>query len=222
VKAKKAVAEKACGYVKDGMVVGLGTGSTAELAIKRLGELDLDIQGIPSSVRTEGLARSVGIDIVPWKEFLEKKPRIDLDIDGADRVDPDWNLIKGGGGAHTREKIVANASRLFYCIVDDSKLVKKLAGSFPIAVEVRPDSVDSVKRELAGYGASKLRMRDQKVFITDNSNYILDFSLSVGEPVERLEVDINEIPGVVDNGLFTRRKPDRVFVGYPDGRVDTL
>ncbi|MBN2518548.1 MAG: ribose 5-phosphate isomerase A [Candidatus Altiarchaeota archaeon] len=248
--AKKAAANMAADFVEDGMVVGLGTGSTAELAVKRLGgrvSTGLRIRGVPSSVAIEKLARREGIDVIPYedflkeniiydniplealenpqnfqKNFLKKHTPIDITIDGADRVGPTFDLIKGGGGAHVREKVVANASKLFYVVVDETKMVKNLASSFPVAVEVSGDSVEEVKKKLAKYGDVTLRHREGKVFISDNSNYILDVSLRVGEPIVRLEVDLNSIPGVIDNGLFTLRKPDRVFVGHFDGRVEIV
>ncbi len=224
---KRASAEKACELVKDKMKVGLGTGSTAEWAIKRLGERarddGLDIVCVPSSKRTEELAKIVKLPLISYGEFLQRDLKLDIDIDGTDRVDPEFRLIKGGGGAQTREKAVANASKLFLCVADESKLVPKLIGSFPLPVEVIPDYYRDAASKLRAFGHPKLREKSGKVFITDNSNYILDIdlSLSVGEP-ERLEVDINRIPGVVDNGFFTRRRPDKVFVGYPDGRVKVL
>lgn len=222
--AKKAAAEKACELVKPGMKVGLGTGSTAEFAIKRLGEMvkeGLDITGVPSSKKTEYLAKLVRIPLIPYGDWVHETIKLDIDIDGADAVDPEFRLIKGGGGAHTREKRVASASKLFCCVVDKTKLVPKLVGSFPLPVEVIPDYYHEAARKLTHFGHVKRREGGGKVFITDNANYILDVSLSVGEP-ERLEVDINRIPGVVDNGFFTRRRPERVFVGQPDGSVKVL
>jgi ribose 5-phosphate isomerase A len=222
--AKRLAAEKACELVKSGMKVGLGTGSTAEWAIKRLGEMaaeGLDIQGVPSSKATEKLAMLAKVPLISYADFIEDDIKLDIDIDGADRVDPKFRLIKGGGGAHTREKRVANASKLFACVVDSTKMVPKLIGSFPIPVEVIPDYYREAALKLKQYGPVKRRERDGKVFITDNSNYILDVSLSVGEP-DRLEVDLNRIPGAVDNGFFTKRRPEKVFVGYPDGSVKVL
>lgn len=222
--AKKAAAEKACELVKDGMKVGLGTGSTAAWAIKRLGgmvEEGLDIKGVPSSKNTEKLARLAKIPTIAYEDFLRNEIRLDINIDGADRADPEFRLIKGGGGAHTREKKVAMASKLFCCVIDSTKLTNKLVGSFPLPVEVIPDYYRVAAGRLKEYGHVKRRETDGKVFITDNANYILDVSLSVGEP-DRLEVDMNKIPGVVDNGFFTRRRPDLVYVGYPDGSVKVL
>jgi ribose 5-phosphate isomerase A len=220
--AKKNAAEKAVEFVKDGDLVGLGTGSTAEWAIKKLGELvkeGLDIQGVPSSKAIDALAQKVDLPLIPYEEFIRDELALNIDIDGADCVDPDFNLIKGGGGAHTREKRVANASEMFYCVVDEKKLVDKLAGSFPLPVEVMPEDLDEAVRGLRTYGFVKQRQKDGKLFISDNANYILDVSLNVGEPVKGLEVDINNIPGVVDNGLFTIRRPDAVIVGRLNGEV---
>ncbi len=224
--AKKAAAEAACRHIKSGMVVGLGTGSTTEFAIRRIAERvkrGLKISAVPTSKATEKLALSLGIPLVDYNEFLESGKQADIDIDGADCVDPLFRLIKGRGGAHTREKKIAVASKRFYCIVDTTKLVEELIGSVPIPVEVEPNRWEEVADSLLRFGRAELREKRGKVFITDNSNYILDLSpnADVGEP-ERLEVDINRVPGVVDNGLFTKRLPDILFVGHPDGSVRVL
>lgn len=222
--AKKASADAACAMIKDGMKIGLGTGSTAEYAIKKIGELieeGYDLRGVPSSRRTESVAKSVRIPLIPYGEFIANPITLDINIDGADRIDPQFRLIKGGGGAHTREKQVAEMSKLFCCIADQSKLVPKLVGSFPLPVEVEPDLYREACAELKDLGELRLREIKGKVFITDNSNYVVDVSLTVGEP-ERLEVDINKIPGVVDNGFFARRRPELVFVGDPNGKVQKL
>lgn len=223
--AKKAAAEKACELVKNKMKVGLGTGSTAEWAIKRLGERiakeKLDIIGVPSSKRTAELARIVKIPIVAYEDWVHEPFKLDINIDGADRVDPDFQLIKGGGGAQTREKKVAENSKVFCCVVDSTKMVPKLVGSFPIPVEVIPEYYREAAKKLALFGPVKRREGKGKVFITDNANYILDVSLSVGEP-SRLEVDMNRIQGVVDNGIFAKRRPELVFVGHPDGSVKVI
>jgi ribose 5-phosphate isomerase A len=219
--AKKASAEAACELVKDGMKVGLGTGSTSEWAVKRLGEMvaeGMDIVAVPSSIGIHKLAELVKVPVIPYENFLDESFRLDINIDGADRIDPDFNLIKGGGGAHTREKQVAIRSKLFCCVADETKLVPKLIGSFPLPVEIIPDYYQEAMAELKHIGDCKRREKEGKVFISDNSNYVVDISLSVGEP-SRLEVDINRIPGVVDNGFFTRRTPEKVFIGYPDGKV---
>lgn len=140
---------------------------------------------------------------------LDVHPEIDLDIDGADEIDKNFNLIKGGGGAHTMEKIVANASRNFIVIADHTKIVDKL-GNFPVPIEIYPDKQKSVEDELRKMGGiPKLRGN----FKTDNGNFILDTKFIIKNPAE-LEERINSISGVVDNGIFSKRKPDIVIVGY--------
>jgi ribose 5-phosphate isomerase A len=202
---KKTAAEKAVGYIRDGMVVGLGTGSTAEYAIKKIADRKLDITGIPTSERTEKLARKRGIQLASIEEYGE----IDVDIDGADEVDPEFNLIKGGGGAHTREKRVAEKAKTFIVVVDHMKLVKKL-GSFPVAVEVKPSEKETAEEELRKLGGIPT-VREN--FTTDNGNVIIDAKFSIKNP-QKLEEEINKILGVVENGIFSRRKPDIVVVGY--------
>ena len=206
---KKTAAIKAVDYIGDGMVVGLGTGSTAEYAIreiaKRISAKRLsDIVGIPTSKRTEKLAEELGISL----GSLDKFDSIDVDIDGADEVDSDFNLIKGGGGAHTMEKRVAVKSRQFIVVVDHSKMVKKL-GKFPVAVEVIPQWVESVTEELRRMGG---RPELRENFKTDLGNIILDTKFDRID-AEMMENRINLIDGVVDNGIFSRRKPEIVIVG---------
>lgn len=219
---KRGAAEEAVKLVKEGMLVGLGTGTTANFAIEALGRRvkdGLKITGVPTSIATEKLARQQGIPMVSYEEFVRKKMKPDIDIDGADRVDPDSNLIKGGGGCHTREKVVAKASKNFVVIVDEGKLSKKLF-TFPVAVEVVPNKVESVAKKLSKYGKTELRKRNDKVFVTDNSNNILDLTVSKlnSKPAE-LEVEINKIDGVVDNGVFALRKPDVIIVGCSDRTI---
>ncbi len=202
---KKTAAEMAVDFIEDGMVIGLGTGSTAEYAIKRLAEKNLDIIAVPTSRRTERLAGELGIPLASMNEYRE----IDVDIDGADEIDPDFNLIKGGGGAHTWEKRIAEKSNTFIVIVDHTKLVKKL-GNFPVAIEVEPSERDSVEEELKHLGGiPELR----KNFRTDNGNVIVDTKFDIKEPHE-LEERLNSIPGVIENGIFSKRKPEIVIVGY--------
>jgi len=207
---KRSAGEKAAEYVKDGMVVGLGTGSTVEYTIKkiaaRIREENLRITGIPTSIATEKLARDEKIPLAS----LNEHPVVDLDIDGADEVDGNFNLIKGGGGAHTREKIVASASKEFIVVAGSSKKVSRL-GNFPVPVEVLPLAVEFVKSELIKLsGNPKLREN----FITDNGNRILDTKFEIKNP-KKLEVELNSIPGVVDNGIFAHRKPEKVI--FADG-----
>ncbi len=205
---KKAAGEKAVDYVKDGMVIGLGTGSTAKYFIERLAkriqEESLDLTAIPTSVASENLAKRLGVKV----SNLSEHPAIDLDVDGADEVDPKYNLIKGGGGAHTREKIVASASKEFIVIVDEAKLVNRL-GNFPVAVEVIPFAEGYVMKEIEGLGGIA---KKRAGFVSDNGNVVLDARFNIVDPI-RLEKDMNEIPGVVENGIFAKRRPEKVIVG---------
>jgi ribose 5-phosphate isomerase A len=217
---KKLAAEKAVKYVKDGMIVGLGTGSTTEYALKKLGELikdGLNIKGIPTSMHTRKIAKEQNIPLTT----LEENPEIDLTIDGADEVDSHLNVIKGGGGALTREKIIAYHSKKEIIIVDDSKVVKALGIDCPLPVEVVKFGWQSTKKALEKFGCTvELRKIMNEPYITDNSNYILDCDFErIAEP-EQLEKDINSIPGVVENGLFIGLV-DEAIVGSKQG-IKTL
>ena len=198
---KKEVGEIAADYVKDGMVVGLGTGSTVFYTITKLAQLvqqGLSIKGIPTSLQTEKLAREHGIPLVSFKEINH----IDLTIDGADEVNTDLHLIKGGGGALLREKIIAKAADTFIVVADSRKMVDTL-GSFPLPVEVIPFGVEMTGKYIEELGGKpSLRQKNGSPYLTDNGNYILDCSfLEILQPGD-LERDLNLIPGVVDNGLF--------------------
>jgi ribose 5-phosphate isomerase A len=201
--AKRAAAQAACAFVKDGDVVGLGTGSTADLAVQHLGELvqkGLRIRGVPTSLRTAGHAREVGIPLVE----LSDVEAIDVTIDGADEVDPRLDLIKGLGGALLREKVVASITRRQIIVVDPSKIVDRLGTRSPLPVEVLPFGAPVVARKLAAKGMrATLRQKDGRAFVTDNGNHVLDvrFDHGIGAP-HSLERDLNNIPGVVENGLF--------------------
>lgn len=200
---KKLAGEESVKYIKDGMIVGLGTGSTVEYTLKKLGEKvkdGLNIQGIPTSIHTKRIAKEVEIPLTT----LDENPEIDLTIDGADEVDSYLNLIKGGGGALTREKIIAFNSKKVIIVIDDSKVVKALGIDFPLPVEVIKFGWTSTKKTLEGFGCEvKLReIMENEPFITDNGNYILDCEFERIENPEQLEIDINLIPGVVENGLF--------------------
>ena len=213
---KKLAAEKAVEYVEDGMTLGLGTGSTVEYALKKLGEKvkgGLKVKGIPTSMHTRKLAKKYKIPFTS----LEENPEIDLTIDGADEVDSNLNLIKGGGGALTREKIIASNSKKEIIIVDDSKVVKALGIDCPLPVEVVKFGWQSTKKALEKFGCTvELRKIMDEPFITDNSNYILDCDFEhIAEP-EQMEKDINNIPGVVENGLFIGLV-DEVIVGSKQG-----
>jgi len=200
---KKLAGEKAVEHIEDGMVIGLGTGSTAEYTLRKLGELvrdGLKIKGIPTSVHTKKIAQEEKIPLTT----LEENPVIDVTIDGADEVDSDINLIKGGGGALVREKIIAFNSKKVIIVIDDSKVVKCLGIDFPLPVEVVKFGWTSTKKTLEKLDCNvELRqVMGNEPFITDNSNYILDCEFErILEP-EQLEIDINNIPGVVENGLF--------------------
>ncbi len=188
--------------VKNGQIVGLGTGSTAYFAIKelerRIRDEALDILGIPTSKATEKIAETSGIPLTTLQEHDE----IDIDIDGADQVDSRLNLVKGGGGAHLREKVVASNSKRVVIIVDESKLTSKL--SYPVPVEVLPFSWMPVKKKLESLGSlPELRMAGDAPFLTDNQNYIIDCDFGVIEDPGALEAEINSITGVVENGIFT-------------------
>ena len=213
--AKQAAAHKAVAYIKDGMIVGLGTGSTAFWAIQYLAEKvqqGLRVTAIATSDETEKIARQCGIAVVE----LDTVDHIDIDIDGADEIDGEMNLIKGGGGALLREKIVAAASREFIVIADNSKQVEVL-GKFPLPVEIIPFGWRHTAAQLAALGCyTLLREREDKTFITDNGNYILDCHFSSITDPATLEQRINNIPGVVESGLFVKMAR-RIILGYSDG-----
>lgn len=198
---KQRSAEGACEYVKDGMIVGLGTGSTAEFAVKKIGELvrnGLSIRGIPTSDATKILAESEGIPLIDFSETMF----IDLTIDGADEIDANLNMIKGGGAALLREKIVASASREEIIIVSVSKLVQQL-GAFPLPVEVIPFGWQVVFNQLESLqGNPELRLKQGQPSVTDQGNFIVDCHFRKIENPEQLEQHLNMIPGVVENGLF--------------------
>jgi ribose 5-phosphate isomerase A len=218
---KKQAGEKAVEYIKEGMIVGLGTGSTVEYSLKKLGKLvrdGLKIKGIPTSIHTQRIAKKEKIPLTT----LEENPVIDLAIDGADEVDSDLNLIKGGGGALVREKIIAYNSKKVIIVIDDSKIVKALGIDFPLPVEVVKFGWTSTKKTLEKIGCNVelRRVMENEPYITDNSNYILDCEFErIVEP-EQLEIDINNIPGVVENGLFIGLA-DEVIVGGKQG-ISTL
>lgn len=214
---KKLAGEKAVEHIEDGMIVGLGTGSTVEYTLRKLGTLvrdGLKIKGIPTSIHTQRTAKEEKIPLTT----LEENPVIDVTIDGADEVDSDMNLIKGGGGALLREKVIAFNSKKVIIVIDDSKVVKALGIDFPLPVEVVKFGWTSTKKTLEDFGCNvELRkIMGEEPFITDNSNYILDCEFErIAEP-EQLEIDMNNIPGVVENGLFIGLV-DEVIVGGKQG-----
>jgi ribose 5-phosphate isomerase A len=225
-KAKFVAAKRAAGLVEDGMRVGLGTGSTAAWLVRCLGEMvrdeGLKITAVPTSTRTAELAREVGIHVTS----LDEAKWLDLTIDGADEFDKDLNLIKGGGGALLQEKIVATASDQMVVIADAGKEVEAL-GAFPLPVEVIPFGWQTsqalieetlVSMDVLGRSAS-LRMNGDVAFVTDEGNHILDLHLNRIGNARQLALVLNQIPGVVENGLFIDIC-DMVIIGYGDGNVE--
>ncbi len=211
---KRRAAEAALAYVEDGTVLGVGTGSTVDCFIDALAARRVWLQGtVASSAATAARLKRHQIPVMELNEVAE----VPLYIDGADEANRHRQLIKGGGGALTREKVVAAASRRFVCIVDDSKLVDAL-GRFPVAVEVIAMARSFVARELVKLGGRPVL---RSGFTTDNGNPILDVhDLSLREP-QRLEETINQIPGVLANGLFARRPADVLLVAGAGG-VDEI
>lgn len=203
---KELVGIQAAGMVQTDSVVGLGTGSTAVFMIKELGrrvkEEGLQIVGIPTSFDSDVLARTCGITI----RTLDDVKSIDIAIDGADEVDPNRQLIKGGGAAHTREKIIDGLAKTFVVVIDESKLVDRLGADFPVPVEVIPFALNPVMEELQRIGGNpKLRTGGGKKVgpvITDQGNMVIDASFDTIPDPGRLEQTINNIPGVLENGLF--------------------
>ena len=215
---KQAVARAALDYVAEGDIIGVGTGSTANFFIDELGKVPNRIQGaVASSEATAARLTSHGIRIFD----LNQVESMSVYIDGADEINHRGAMIKGGGGALTREKIVASVADRFICIADASKLVEVL-GKFPLPLEVIPMAVAAVSRRLTSLGATPaLRMKDGKPYITDNGCHIIDASgLEIIDPVT-LEVKINDIPGVVSVGLFARKGADICLLGTAEG-VKTL
>ncbi|MES2771341.1 MAG: ribose-5-phosphate isomerase RpiA [Pseudomonadota bacterium] len=209
-KLKQAVAQAALDYLVDGSLIGVGTGSTANYFIDALARVKHRIQGaVASSAATAQRLAQHGIPVFDLNEVAS----LAIYVDGADEITPDMHMIKGGGGALTREKIVAAVAQQFICIADESKLVETL-GRFPLPVEVIPMARAYVARQLRQLGASPVL---REGFVTDNGNLILDVKdLTISDPVA-LESAINQIVGVVSNGLFARRPADICLLGTASG-----
>lgn len=212
---KRSVAVRAAALVVNGQTVGLGTGSTAAFFIEDLGrrvrEEKLSLKCVVTSFSSSVLAREHGLSIFPLDDF----DSLDISVDGADEIDSSMCLIKGGGAAHTREKLVHAMSKRFVVIADASKRVSKLGEKFPVPVECIPPSVRFVERKLRELGGKpSIRLakggKDGPV-VTDNGNLIVDSLLDLSNP-EKMEREINSIPGVLDNGIFAIIKPSEAFI----------
>ncbi|TIE09597.1 ribose 5-phosphate isomerase A [Legionella pneumophila] len=203
-------AKAAIAYIEDDMVIGVGTGSTVNFFIKELAASKHKIEAcVASSKATEALLRAEGIPVIDLNSVQD----LPIYVDGADEVNERGEMIKGGGGALTREKIVANVATQFICIVDESKVVKRL-GEFPVAVEVVPMARSFVARQIVKLGGDP---EYREGFVTDNGNIILDvFNLNFSTPMA-LEDSLNVIPGVVENGVFAKRLADKVLVASANG-----
>ena len=223
---KKAAAAKAVEFVEDGMKLGIGTGSTANEFIRLLAlkvKEGLKVTGVATSERSEQLCRELGIPVAS----LDEMPSLDLDIDGADEIGPKMALVKGGGGALLREKIVAFASARMLVIADQSKLVKTL-GAFPLPIEVNPFGLEATKlaivdvaKSLGLSGNISLRTKNNKTFVTDGGHFILDASFSRISDPESLSNALFSIPGVVEHGLFLNLA-NKSVVAMANGEIKVL
>jgi ribose 5-phosphate isomerase A len=214
---KKMAGYEAAQEIKDGQVVGLGTGSTTHYFIEKLGmrikKEEIQILGIPTSYQSFFLAKDWEIQVTSLEEH-----DVDVAVDGADEIDPDLNLIKGGGAAHTLEKIVDYAADNFIVIADDTKIVEKL-GKTPIPLEIIPSSSRMVLQALNDLGAKgEIRMAQMKdgPVITDHGNFVIDANFGLLEDPCELEIVLNSIPGVLENGIFSG-VVDQVIIGSPEG-----
>lgn len=212
---KKIAGEKAAEYVKDGMILGLGTGSTAKYLIDRIGELvknGLKIQAVPTSNATKQQALSLGIPLLDISEV----DHIDLDIDGVDEIDKDFNATKGGGGALFREKVIADLADEVIWIMDESKLVEQL-GAFPLPVEILPYGYNIVLHRLEACGYHpEMRKRDGQPYVTDNGNYIVDLHLGAGMDIKAVKENLSHIVGILETGQFLNMCR-RIIVGTDHG-----
>ncbi len=213
---KQLAGEYAANFVKEGMKVGLGTGSTVYWTIQKLGERvkeGLSFQAIPTSKETESLSKQLSIPLISLNEI----DILDLTIDGADEIDSNLQLIKGGGGALLREKIVANSSKELIIIADESKLVTHL-GTFPLPVEITPFSWKQTERKIRSLGCqTTLRLQNNETFITDNNNVIIDcvFPQNITNPAN-LHTQLKMITGVVETGLFVNMT-SKAIIGTKNG-----
>jgi ribose 5-phosphate isomerase A len=213
---KQMAAEKAVEEIQPGAIVGLGTGSTVYYVLLALGEKvrdGLNITGIATSKQTETISAKQGIPL----STLAERPVIDLTIDGADEIDPSLNLIKGGGGALVREKIIAHASKRLVIVADESKLVSVLGTTFALPVEVLQFGWEATQTAINNIcGKSTMRYSGEKPFLSDNGNYILDCRFDMIRQPAQIELQLNNLPGVVENGLFVSRA-DKAIIGTTSG-----
>ncbi|WP_109128234.1 MULTISPECIES: ribose-5-phosphate isomerase RpiA [Aggregatibacter] len=208
---KKIAAQAALQFVKPDMIVGVGSGSTVNCFIEALGTLKDQIKGaVAASKNSEELLRQQGIEVFSTNDVSS----LDIYVDGADEINPQKMMIKGGGAALTREKIVAALAKNFICIVDSSKQVDVLGSTFPLPIEVIPMARSQVARQLVTLGGAP---EYREGVVTDNGNIILDVhNFAIMNPVE-MEKELNNIAGVVTNGVFALRAADTVIIGTPDG-----
>ena len=208
---KKIAAQAALQFVKPDMIVGVGSGSTVNCFIEALGTLKDQIKGaVAASKNSEELLRQQGIEVFSTNDVSS----LDIYVDGADEINPQKMMIKGGGAALTREKIVAALAKNFICIVDSSKQVDVLGSTFPLPIEVIPMARSQVARKLVALGGAP---EYREGVVTDNGNIILDVhNFAIMNPVE-MEKELNNIAGVVTNGVFALRPADTVIIGTPDG-----
>ena len=208
---KKIAAQAALQFVKPDMIVGVGSGSTVNCFIEALGTLKDQIKGaVAASKNSEALLRQQGIEVFSTNDVSG----LDIYVDGADEINPQKMMIKGGGAALTREKIVAALAKNFICIVDSSKQVDVLGSTFPLPIEVIPMARSQVARKLVALGGAP---EYREGVVTDNGNIILDVhNFEILNPAE-MEKELNNIAGVVTNGVFALRPADTVIVGTPDG-----
>jgi ribose 5-phosphate isomerase A len=217
--AKKQVALEAVKHVKDGFIVGLGSGSTAAYAIQEIGKRvtqdGLQVLGVPTSSQAMIIAVNSGVSLTT----LDEHPTLDLDIDGADQIDKKFNMIKGGGGALTREKVVASAAKKLVIVADETKLVEKLGTNCNVPVEVLPFALATATANIKKLGGKPL-LRESKgkvgAVVTDNGNYIVDVDLGIIDNADELNQQLKLIPGVFETGLFLGLA-DVVYLGRPDG-----
>ncbi|MEM4347966.1 MAG: ribose-5-phosphate isomerase RpiA [Candidatus Anstonellaceae archaeon] len=214
---KLAAASAAVKMVKEGMVVGLGTGSTASIFIELLAKQGIFVECIPTSFASERQAKSLGLKLIGF----EQASKVDLAVDGADQVDPKGNLIKGLGGALVREKVVDYRAKKFVVIIGPEKLRKRLSGIVP--VEVIPFAQEAVKEDLIRLGAEEVqvRMDNGKKFVSDNGNFILHAKFGQLRKPQKLEEEIKLIAGVVDCGIFAKKRPV-VLVGHENGKCEVI